>query len=111
MRRAFTLIELLTVTALVFIVAAALTHAVFKAKSRAQLSKAQAEMASIVAGVQTAKDPTAAAAAYSDGTVKDPWGNAYRVTVRRTRLTGDGGAGATSAVWYPNAYSPKGGGR
>lgn len=111
MRRAFTLVEILTVTALILVIAAALTCAVSKAKTRARLSKARAEMASIVARVQTAKDPGAAADSYSNGMVKDPWGNAYRVTVRRTMQTGDGEAGGTSAVWYPNAYSPRGGGR
>ena len=73
--------------------------------------KAEAEMTSIVAEVRTAKDPATAAAYYEKGLVKDPWGNAYRVTVRRMALMGDGEAENTSAVWYPNAYSPKGGGR
>ena len=111
MRRGFTMIELLTVSALIFIIATALTHSVFKAKARARLSKARAEMAAIVAEVQTAKDPQAAAEFYSDGAMKDPWGNAYRVTVRRTVLAGEGLTDGTSAVWYPNAYSPRGDGK
>ena len=111
MRRAFTLVELLTVTALILIIVAVLTCAVSRAKTRVRISKAEAEMASIVAEVRIAKDPATTATDYEKGRVKDPWGNAYRVTVRRTALTGGGEAGDTSAVWYPNAYSPRGGGR
>lgn len=111
MRRAFSLVELLTVTALIMIIAAALTGSVSRARTRAKISKAEAEMTSIVAEVRTAKDPPTVAAYYEKGLVKDPWGNAYRVTVRRMALTGDGEAENTSAVWYPNAYSPRGDGR
>ena len=111
MKRAFTLIELLSVTVMLFIVAAALTQSVVKASARARLSKAQAEMASIVAEVQSAKDVDEAVARYAKGQVKDPWGNPYRVTVRRTVQKGRGLSGGTSTVWYPNAGSPRGGGR
>lgn len=111
MKRAFSLVELLSVASLVFIIAVALTQSVFKAKTQAKIAKARTEMASIVAEVKLAKNPEAAAAYYEQGNVKDPWGNAYRVTVRRTVMTGEGLKDCTSAVWYPNAYSPKGGGR
>lgn len=111
MKRAFTLIELLSVTVMLFIIAAALTQSVVKANARARLSKAQAEMASIVAEVRAAKDVDEAVARYAKGTVKDPWGNPYRVTVRRKTRASEGSSACSSAVWYPNARNPRGGAR
>lgn len=109
MKRAFTLVELLSVVVMLFIVAAALTQSVSKAGARARQAKAQAEMASIVADVQSAKDINEAVARYATGEVKDPWGNSYRVTVRRIARKSDGLSAGTTTIWYPNACSPRGG--
>ena len=108
MRRGFTMIEMLTVVALVIVIAAAMTRSVSQARTRAWLAKAQSEMTSIVAEVGAAKDPDAAASRYSDGQVRDPWGNSYKVELKRTIVEGESSvAGGSVTVWYPNAYSPR----
>lgn len=110
MRRGFSLLEVLTVTALLFIIATAMTVSVSHARTRARLSKAQSEMASIVAEVGSSKNPEEAARRYSVEKVLDPWGNRYRVKLKRRRVEGgDSSARGTFTVWYPNAFSPRGG--
>lgn len=109
MKRGFTLVELLTVVALLFVIMTTLTSAVSGARKRARVAKAQSEMASIVAEVGSSDSPEAVAAQYADNRTKDPWGNGYRVTVRRTvREPSERKVFGNMAVWCPNAYSPKG---
>lgn len=112
MRRAFTFVEVLTVTALLFVIMTAMIASVSHARRRARISAAQSEMASIVSEVGSARDPDAVAARYASERIRDPWGNAYRVEVRRCRVenakpTVNGRYG----VWFPNAFSPRGGDR
>ncbi len=112
MRRGFTFLELLMALATIFVIVCALTRSVSGARRSACLSKAQAEMASIVAEVGTAENPEEAAARYADGQRRDPWGNAYRVALRRTDVKPQKPSAPVGfAVWYPNGYAPKGGAR
>ena len=113
MRRGFTILELLTVVAMLVVVTTCFTTSVARARARARLAKATDEMASIVAEVGGAKNPEDAAARYRNGEVRDPWGNAYQVEIRRVSASAGQPASAcgTTAVWFPNAYRPAGGGR
>lgn len=108
MRRGFTFVEVLTVVALLFILLTAMIGSATRARRRARLSKAQSEMASIVAEVGSAAKPEEAAARYASGEVRDPWGNRYRVEVKRTRINHEADeSSGTLSVWYPNAFAPR----
>ncbi len=112
MRRAFTLVELIAVIAMLALLVTAFASSSITARNRARLSKARLEMEEIAAAVGNAADPDAAAKNYApEGNVRDPWGQAYHVEVRRvaTAKGRDLAAGGT-AVYYPNAFRPVEGG-
>lgn len=105
MRRALTLLELVVAVSAILILVTALTVSTRQGTRRARLSKAAAEMAGIAVEVKAAQNPESAADRYGNGDFCDPWGNPYRVTVKRRSVqASDSVPTASSAVRVPNAY-------
>ena len=146
MRRAFTLIELMVVIAMIAILMGAATTSVVGAQKRAKISRAQTEAQELtkailayanytedgtlselaglndseatesnlkfVLGKVTKRGSTVPvlynASVAKDGRFLDPWGNPYRVTVKKgERVTPPGVPAMNVGVFYPNWHRVK----